>query len=420
MPDITVAGAHNTAVSLTYSAGESAVLAAQIAAMITAGVKNMTILPADSKDGPPPPLAPGQVGEFVASTNSVTFLSRGYDNVVVPDTASSVVIFGSGDANQKVLAGSSNLNFNAAGGSGTVAAGDGNDQIVVPGNDPGNWLIVTGQGDESPPANDTIRALGSGDDSISAGSGNNYIQLGSGSTQITTNGNDTVLASSGSETIGALQTGSSPATDLVYGNSSMLFLLADGGATVFGGTGSDTVFGGTGPDLLDGGTAGNNFLQAGSGPATLFAGGNGDQLYAGGSAPQQLYASFGSETLTGAFASGQDTFYGGSGNDQITGSTGQSTFVLGTGNATISAIPSSSFQSVFDVMNSQASGRTDLVTGLTNASQLQIQLTGYGPNEAANALAGQTTNGNSVSITLSDNTIITFENITHLTSSNFS
>jgi Ca2+-binding RTX toxin-like protein len=413
MAVITVLGAHNTTVSLTYASGENAVLAAQIAGMISAGVQDHSIIPADSKDGHPPALSAGQIGEFVASTNSVTFLPTGYDNVVVPDTATTAVIFGSGDNNQSVLAGRANLNFNAAGGSGTVATGDGNNQIIVPATDPGNWLIQTGAG------NDTIRALGGGSDSISAGSGHNYIQLGSGSAQITTGGADTILAGSGSETIAALGAGAVPATDVVYGGSSMLFLVADGGATVFGGTGSDTVIGGTGSDLLYGGTAGNNFLQAGSGPATLFAGGNGDQLYAGGSAPQALHASSGNETLFGGFASGQDTFYGGSGNDLITGSAGQSTFVLGTGNATINAIPNISDQNVFDVIKGQAGGM-DTVTGLTNASQLLVSLSGgFTPGDITHALNNQTTNGSSVTITLSDSTTITFDNITHLTSSNF-
>lgn len=411
MTEVTVKGAHNTTVTLTYTSAESVAIAKQIAGLISAGVADGTIIPADSSNGPPPPLGTGQTGEFVASTNTVTFLPHGYDNIVVPDTSSEAVIFGPGDANQSVLAGTGNLNFDAAGGSGSVVAGDGNDQILIPANDPGNWLINTGAG------NDTIRALGSGNDTIDTGAGDNYIQLGSGSTQIDTSGSDTILASSGSETVGALGVGTVSATDVIYGNASMLFLVADGGATVFGGTGSDTVFGGTGSDLLEGGSAGNNFLQAGNGPATLFAGGNGDQLYAGGSAPQQLHAASGNETLFGGFASGQDTFYGGSGNDQITGSTGQSTFVLGSGNATITAIPST-FQNLFDVINGQAGG-SDTVMGLTNASQLLISLTNYGPNEAANALAGQVSSGHSVTVTLSDNTQITFENITHLTSSNF-
>jgi hypothetical protein len=61
-----------------------------------------------------------------------------------------------------------------------------------------------------------------------------------------------------------------------------------------------------------------------------------------------------------------------------------------------------------------------LVKDLTSAAQVHITLTGYGPNEAANAIAGQNSGANSVSVTLSDNTTITFENITHLSGSNFS
>jgi Ca2+-binding RTX toxin-like protein len=409
MAVVTVLGANGTVVPLTYGSGENAALAAQIAAAISAGVSGGTIIPADSKNGPPPPLPAGTTGEFVASTNSVTFLPHGYKDVAV--SASQAVIFGSGDAHEQVLVGSGNLTFYATGGSGSVVGGDGNNQIVVPVTDSGNWLIATGAG------NDTIRALGAGNDTIQTGSGHGYVQLGAGSTKMISGGSDTIVAGSGSETIGALGAGMGHASDVIYGNASMLLLFADGGATVFGGTGSDSVFGGTGPDLLFGGSAGNNFLQAGSGSATLFAGGDNDQLYAGGSATQALHAASGNETLFGGFASGQDTFYAGSGHDQITGSNGNSTFVLGTGSATITA--SASATDVFDAIKGQAGGK-DLVNGLTDASQVNVSLSGYGPNEAANALAGQTTNGTSVTITLSDSTTITFENINHLTSSNFS
>jgi len=412
MAVVTVLGAHG-AVMLTYSASENAVLAARLAAAISAGVANSSIAPADSQDGPPPALTAGATGEFIASTNGVTFLPTGYNDIVMPDTASQAVIFGSAGPNEQVLAGSGNLTFNATGGNGAVVTGDGNNQINIAASDTGAWLIKTGGG------GDTIRALGSGNDSIDAGAGHNYIQLGGGRSQITSEGQDTILASVGSETIAALGAGGTHATDLIYGNASMLFLIADGGATVIGGSGSDTVIGGTGPDLLYGGSAGNNYLQAGNGPATLFAGGNNDQLYAGGSAPQELHAAAKNETLFGGFASGQDTFYAGSGADQITGGTGQNTFVLGTGTATITALSSGSFDAVFEAINGQAGG-ADTVQGLTAANQLTITLSGYGPDEAANAIAGQTSDGSSVTIALSDGTKLTFDNITHLTASNFS
>ncbi len=176
MATVTVLGAHGNVVALSYGSGENAVLAAQIAAAISAAVANGTIIPADSASGPPPPLPSGATGEFVASTNSVTFLPHGYNDVV--DSAAQAVIFGSGGPNEQILAGGGNLTFDAAGGNGSIVAGDGNNQIVVPVTDVGNWLIDTGAG------NDTIRALGGGNDSIDAGTGHNYIQLGAGSTEL--------------------------------------------------------------------------------------------------------------------------------------------------------------------------------------------------------------------------------------------
>jgi Ca2+-binding RTX toxin-like protein len=403
---VTVPGTNGSTISLSYDSKTNAALAQRIADAIRNGVDNNTIVPADNQFGPPPPVPTGKTGQFIQSLPAVTTLPQGYTDVV--NTAKTGVIFGSGDANEGVLSGAQdNLTFFATGGSGTVAAGGGNNMISIPQTDAGGWLIATGNG------NDTIRALGAGNDTISPGGGNNVVQVGAGSYQITSAGADTIFAATGSETITALAT---KAADVVYGNASNvdLVFVGGGGATLFGGTGSDTVLGGTGSDLLFGGSAGNNFLQAGSGPATLFGGGNDDQLFAGGSAPQELHAGAGNETLFGGFASGNNTFYGGSGSDQIFGGGGNNTYVGGTGAATITA----GAGNLFEFIAGQAGG-SDLVEGLSSASQVLITLNGYGSTEEANALAGQTTNGSSVTVTLSDNTKITFDNITHLTGSNF-
>jgi hypothetical protein len=271
--------------------------------------------------------------------------------------------------------------------------------------DNGSWLIALGNG------NDSIRAFGGGNDTISTGHGHSMLQLGSGSDFITTTGSDTIAAGTGSETINAIG-----ANDVVYGDASKLLFLAGGAASIFGGAGSDTVWGSTGKELFEGGSAGNNLLQAGNGPATLFGGGNGDQLYAGGDMAQQLHAAGGNETLSGVFASGNDTFYGGSGSDQIFGSNGDSTFVAGTGAATVTASPAS--QNLFEFMKTIGGG-SELVTGLTDPSQVQIDLVGYGKNEISFALAHQTTTNGSVTITLTDNTSVTFQNIASLSASNF-
>jgi Ca2+-binding RTX toxin-like protein len=407
MPIVTVPGANHSTVSLSYDLDANALLARYIAGVIKTGLAGGTIEAFDNKSGSAPALPPGTTGEFVQSQSGATFLPKGYDFVV--DSAKSAQIFGNGDNNEAILVGKGDLSFFATGGSGSIIGGGGKDMIAIAPGDTGNWLIALGNGDDS------VRAFGSGNDTISTGSGHSVVQLGSGNYFVTTTGSDTVAAANGSETIDAIG-----ANDVVFGNASKLFFVAGGAATVFGGAGSDTVFGSassSGKDLFEGGSAGNNFLQAGSGPATLFGGGDGDQLFAGGDKAQQLHAAGGNETLFGGFASGNDTFYGGSGSDQIFGSNGKSTFVAGTGSATVTASPGS--KSLFEFMKTLGGG-SELVTGLTDPSQVHIDLSGYGKNEVKYALAHQTTTDGSVTITLSDNTTVTFQNIASLSASNFS
>ena len=405
MPIVTVPGANNSTVALSFDRDANALLALHVAAAITSGLATKTILAADNAAGSPPHLPAGVTGELVLSKSGTTLVPTGYDYVV--DATKSAVVFGNGDANEQILAGSGKLTFFATGGSGSVITGGGDNLISIPNSDAGAWLIATGKG------NDSIRAAGGGNDTIDAGGGKNQIQLGSGDTFVTSSGHDTILAGSGSETIDA---SGSRAHDVIYGNASKLFFVAGGAATVFGGSGSDTVFGGSGKQLFIGGTSGNNFLQAGEGRATLFGGGDGDQLFAGGDKAQALHAASGNETLFGGFASGNDTFYGGSGADQIFGGSGKNTFVAGTGTATVTASPGS--MNLFDFMKTVGGG-TELVQGLTDASQVHILLSGYGPNEMKHALDGQTSKDGSVTITLTDQTTVTFQNVDQLSASNF-
>jgi Ca2+-binding RTX toxin-like protein len=385
MPTVTVAGAGQHSVALNFDTSANVDLARQLAAAITAGVNAGSIVPVAGGAGPPS-LPAGRIGEFIQTHDGLTILPPGY--AVVVDTAKDAVIFGSGDPNETVLISSGDATFIAGGafGSGTVVGGGGNDRILIQPTVTGGWSINTGNGD------DTVLAIGSGNDTISAGGGHNAIQLGSGSDVIHTSGDDTILAGSGSETIAATGTGS----DVIYAGSGTLFFMASGASTVFAGSGSDTFFGGTGPDVVYGGTGGNNFLFAGTGAATLFGGGNGDQLYAAGSAAQALHAGAGNETLFGGFASGQDTFYGGTGNVSITGGTGNDLFVFTDGQA----------------------GGTDTIQGFVTAYD-KIDLQGYGNNEVEKALKSQKVVGGTDTITLSDNTKISFVGVGQLTATDF-
>jgi Ca2+-binding RTX toxin-like protein len=364
MAIVTVQGAHDQTVTLTFDKTANLQLGQQLAAAITAGVRDLTILPAVDTDGPPPTLAGGTTGEFVQTKDGLTILPPGYKAFV--DTAHKSVVFGSGDKDESVLSSIGHMTFIATGGSGSIAAGGGDNRIIIPPGDAGAWSINTGSG------NDTIFALGGGNDTVNSGGGHDLIVLGSGH-------------------------------DVVN---------AVGSATVFGGTGSDTFHGGSGKDIVHGGTGGNNLLFAGTGPATLFCGGNGDTLFGAGSHPQALHAGSGNETLIGG--AGADSFYGGSGTSRIIGGSGNDTFVAGTGTASMTA-GSGSNEFVF---NKGHAGGSDSIQGFTHGSDL-VDLQAYAKDAVKDALKSQVVSGGSDTITLSDNTSITFVGVSNLTTSDF-
>jgi Ca2+-binding RTX toxin-like protein len=391
MPSVTVLGAYGEQISLDYDGvltpfGQSNYdLASIIANAINTGVAATTIPAADNTHGVAPFVAPGTVGELVITLGGLTPVPTRYDDLVV--RAPSAVVTGNGDANEQILLGDGNVSFLASGataGAGTIVGGDGNDRIVIPATDAGAWRIALGNG------NNTVSALGSGANSISAGTGSNLIEVGTGSATVMTSGHDTVYAAG---------------TDVVYGGQTLRF-VGGLGSTVFGGSGSDTLTGGTGPDLLRGGTTGNNLITAGVGTATLYGAADGDQLFASGHLPQILYAGAGAETLSALAASGNDTLVAGSGNDSLIGGSGTNTYVAGVGNATIGAPPSAT--NIFQFIHGSAGG-TDLVQDLTDPNQVQLVLSGYGPGYEPTQ---QIVSG-SLAVTLSDNTRITFSGINH-------
>jgi hypothetical protein len=387
MADVTVAGANGQTVTLTFDSNANALIAQQLTAAITAGVQGGTILAVSDTNGALPTLPPGTTGALFQSLDGLTFLPPGYKAVV--DTAANAVIFGSGDSGESVILGAGDPTFIASGanGSGTVVAGGGVNRIIIPSSVAGSWSINTGNGD------DTVLALGGGNDTVSAGLGHNAMQLSAGNDVVQTTGDDTINAGSGAETVGSIGNGS----DLIFGNSSQLFFVGTiGSATVFGGTGSDTFFGGTGPDLVHGGTGGNNLLFAGTGAATLFGAGSGDELFAAGTQGQALHAGIGNETLFGGFSSGPDTFFGSAGNASITAGDGTNQFVF---------------------VDGQAGGTASIQAFMSGRDQ--IDLLGYGKNEVAQALKSQDNTNGSTTIRLTDHTTITFAGVANLTAADF-
>lgn len=440
MTSVTVLGAGNETVSLRFDTEETTRLAQLLASQISTGVLNGSIVAASDKTGGPPPVPPGKTGEFVQTRSGVVTLPNGYATLV--ETAANAVVFGNTMSDQKILSGTdSNLTFISPGGSGTVVAGGNQNRINLASDGTGNWLINTGNG------NDLISALGSGQHTIAAGGGRNGILLGTGAAIVRSEGDDTVAMGGASATIDA----SAGGNDLVFGGSGNLFFVGGaGGATITGGAGSTTYFGGMhdapalgatdddddrrgrrgrhddddddrgggrGPaQIVQGGRGGDNNLIAGSGAATLFGGGDGDQLYAYGGVGQMLVGSAGYATLSAAFNWGNNTIVGGSGNEAIIGGSGRDLIIAGAGADTVFATGGA--RDVFALIQGAAGGSL-LVQNIFDARDVRIDLINYGRGEEAYALSNQTTNGSSVTVSLTDGTTITFENITHLTGRNF-
>ena len=365
-------------------------LAEYVAAAIKSGITGSTITPVDSGSGTPPPLF-GKTGEWVQVSPDVVTIPKGYDYIV--DAAPATTLIDQNpDTVQSVLAGAGNLIFNASG-AGSVIAGPGNDEVIVPVSDAGSWFIALGMG------NDTIKALGGGSDTISVGCGNNSIQLstiGSASSSITTQGPATITAYAGSETVRGY------GTDLINGGASHLTFVGGGGATVFGGTGGDSVTGGSGPDYFQGGLGRQQPAGRGGRRGHLAGWRQWRQRFvASGSGMQILFAGSGNETLTGSSVSGA--------ND---------TFVAGSGAATVVASPNAN--NVFEFINVGSGGGSEFVTGLSLTSQVSIHLSGYPNGEAAADVTSQSNIGGSTTLSLSDGTSVTFQNVATITTSNFS
>jgi Ca2+-binding RTX toxin-like protein len=411
MPSVTIVGTNSQSVSLNFDSSSNFALASQIAAQITAGVTTSTVVPASDVNGAPPAVGNDKIGAYYQTQTGTVIMPNGYAVDVVTKQGNAVVLGGNGSNRpgyQQILSDAgTNLSFIASGGNGTVVASDGTNRFAVSG---GNWSLNTGNG------NDIIIAT-NGNDSISAGAGNNTIYVSNGQFFIESTGNDTIQIGSGSVTINATF-GGSDRVQAATGN--LLFIGGTGGATIVGGSGSDTYYGSqsaSGPQVVYGGSAGNNFLMAGDGAATLVGGGTNDQLFAYGSSNQLLKAGSGNATLWRGAASGNNTLMAGAGSDYIIGGFGNDTFVDGSGSATVQA---GFGDDVFEFIKGQSGGQT-LIEGYYDftASAIRIHLQGYDSNEVDNALDGQTVSNGSVTLSLSDGTTITFQNVTALDNSKF-
>jgi hypothetical protein len=207
------------------------------------------------------------------------------------------------------------------------------------------------------------------------------------SLSVTDNGSgDTVVAGSGFTAV------TTSGGSFVRGGSGQLnFVGGAGPSTIFGGSGGSSVFGGTGLTSLVGGAGGVvTYVNTTSGGLGYFAGAGSETIDAS--------LSKGANILFGASdPTGHDLLMGGAGNDLLTAGSGADTLVGGGGD------------NGFYFWNGQGGNHV-----ISDFSAIDYVLLGnYGPAAPAAAIAGATTAGSSTTITLADNTKITFTGLTN-------
>jgi hypothetical protein len=298
------------------------------------------------------------------SANISLTVPSGY-NTLVMQAPGTETITGNGAAGfLGVFDSNSTVNFNFAGGSGSVYA-PGHDSAALSG--PADYFIGGAAG------SNTVNATGTNAAVTLAGAGNllqtsaqsTTIQSGgssdilitsssSGNANIAVTGNatienagsaDTVAATGSGAFIGFFQGSAGGRLDFINtgsGASSVIASLNPSSGAISS-QGSVTISGGAGGGVYDGGISGNNSLVGGSGAVTLFSAGVNNYLFANGAPSGANYNllnaySGGNDTLIAGSGSTNNVFFGGVGTESIlsSGAGAQTYFVGTTGSETLS------------------------------------------------------------------------------------
>jgi Ca2+-binding RTX toxin-like protein len=391
MATVTVPGTSGGTLTYTYSAGAGQTVAQQIANALAAAGSSLTVT--GSAGGGTVTASAGSPQELVLTgTGPTTVTGYGFiaDNMAGAATitaSAGTAILGStgggvftetGTGNVLIDLGNSTVasTINAAGTGGTIVGGTATDAINVSGSGEAIYsngsdvVSVTG-------SNDTI--YGSANPmTISAGT---VLVAGSGTISYlsTSTGVTTVQGGSTSSSINA------PSGGMVYDASSAVV-----STTINAGSASVTIFGAaSGQSFYIGGSTGHNFVVAGSGSETLNAAASSANNW---------------ESANTSVSSGSYSFIGGTGNDTLIAGSAAGSYTLTGGGG----------NDAFVFFKQAAGGAKDVVTDFNSNDGVYIE--GYASSSAANLLGAASVGAGGVTLTLSDNTTITFSNLTSTSS----
>ncbi len=369
------------------------------------------------------PYALNQTNEYtlalVGSATTINGSSFGHDTVVAGGAVTFIesnyaVAAAGGHDNIDFIAGDNVFFGNNASGD-TVTGGAGYDTINT---GSGATTVFSGAGHTLINLNDTV-----------AGSTGDMTFLGDGTATVNANGlADTVVAGAPGQTIFAVgpktandtiviggpdSPGPAGGDTVVLGAASVSVFDSVGGNSIFGGAGNLTFVGQTNTAVV------NDSIVAGAGTTAIFASNNDNIVFASTSASGTITAVAGSgnETLNGAnavnfnFFGSTDTTNAASNNTTIVGGTGSDYFSTGTGNEVFTAGQGTD---VFGLNTVAGSNGADHITIYDFSAADSVSFNGESQTDVNAAINSGTVSNNNLTITLSDNTTVTFVGTTSL------
>lgn len=350
----------------------------------------------------------GSLNLFNANThlnlafNDATGRLLSYDGKSVFAGGKSIAVTSNGTPSLMLTGGTGNDTiFGGANGVPSIA-GSGGTNFLIGDNSGGSTTIV------STGTRDLVDILDGGASVTSAGNGASIFMNGPGTLTAALGGSaPTVVGGAGAATITASKDA------LVFGGKGELtFVGGAGAATVVGGSGAfENVSAGSGGLLL--GTNANSFTTVqGAGTSTIF-GASGGAVYIGkGAGNAVLAAGAGNETLNASGSSGRNIFFGSSdksGTLRVAGGTGEDTILAGAGSVTMTG--GSGGGDWFVLTKSATAGAHNYITDFFGTDV--AFMTGYGGGQtAAGLLSAAKVDSSGVTLTLNDNTQLTFTNLT--------